>query len=832
VTTLAPPPGIRLPSLRQDRQQLLVVAAAARDDGAADRSSPPRRPVTAEILTEVSLVALVLSAALGIARLMQSGLGHSMILPLVTTILAGSAVTATAARRNFNLAAVAALGLLAVALVTMWTVVPSATRFGIPTATTVRDVVNEIQTARAVMGSHRTPIPLVPGIVLIVTILSGAVAVVARTLWEFRRRSIWRWPRLVALVPTLAMFCYAAPLSARIDRPQITILYLSSALVFVAASDSAGASLRPVGPLRRARAMLATILPTLATAGTALLVLLLAAAALSGTTPLPFPWWSSQAALGGYTVPGQKGSGVTSLSLVADLRAAEVSDPEVQMFVAQSPVPTYWQVGILDVFNGSSWVAASLETAALNGQTPTVSPATPTLPAQFDEFTAKITVDKYSGRLLPAPPLAQEVSSNDSNLESATIDDGLGVSIDSPVGPGDTYAITAALTTVPPASSNPTFASIDAGLGATASEYLHLPNGIPVQVVYDTRAAVAGAKTPLQDVQALVNYFRGGTFNYTLDPPAVPPNQNPLVFFLDNSREGYCQQFAAAFGVMARELHIPVRLAVGFTSGHLLGRTGDTYAIDGSDAHVWPEVYLGPSIGWLSVDPTPGGPEIADGTKVPSVLDARPLTGGGQFPTGPKKGGGKNRVTTPKPPKDQGATAPTTALALVKHGPPLPAGTIFGGVVAAVVVVGAVLLFRRSRRSARPRSGGRLSGDPDSVVIRSWMRAADALGRAGFRRSLWTTPAAHAHEIRDAVTGASAEAGRRADATAALGTATFGYIELAELAELACYSPGHCSSRDARHAEQEAWRIERALRSAGLFRRFPSQYRPSGPAPA
>jgi hypothetical protein len=829
VTTVADPPGIALPSLRQDWQSV-VLPTATRQDQADEVSVPARRPITAEILTELSLFALVLSAALGIARLMQGGLGHQMVLPVLASILAGSAVTTAAARRNFNLAAVAAFGILTMALVTMWSVFPSATTYGFPTPRTFHVIVDAIQSARAVMGSHRTPIPLVPGIVLIVSVVSGAASVLARTLWEFRRRRVPHWPRLVAVLPTLGMFCYAAPLSARIDRPQITILYLSSALVFVAASDSAGASLLPVGRFRRPRAVLSTVFPTVATAGTALLVLLLAAAALGGTTPLPFPWWGTQAPLGGYNTPGgSKGTGVTSLSLVANLRAAETSDATVQMFIAQTPMPTYWQVGLLDVFNGSSWVPGTLETEAMDGNTPTSAPITPTLPFQAQEFTVKdVTLDHYSGRLLPAPPLAQSVGSDNGSISSATIYDGIGVSVDTPIGAGTSYSVTAAQVTVPPLSASPTLAQIDAGLGDAASEYLHLPKGIPAEVEAIAKAETAGAKTPLQEVQDLLNYFRGAAFIYTLTPPASPPNVNPLTAFLTD-HQGFCQQFAAAFGVMARELGIPVRIAAGFTAGHQIGKT-DTYVIDGEDAHVWPEVYMGPSLGWLSVDPTPGGPQVTE-NPVPSVLSKTQAIGGSStIPKGLK--GGKNKITTPTVPKDRGATAPTTPSATVRHGSPLPAGAIFGTVIAVLAVIGAVLFFRRSRRSVRPRSGGRLSGDPDSVVIRSWMRAADALGRAGFRRSQWTTPISHAHEIRDAVTGATSATGRRADATAALGTATFGYIELAEMAELACYSPGHCSSRDAHHAEQEAWRIERALRSAGLFRRFPSQFNPLGPAPA
>ncbi len=439
-------------------------------------------------------------------------------------------------------------------------------------------------------------------------------------------------------------------------------------------------------------------------------------------------------------------------------------------------------------------------------------------------------MDGFSTKLLPAPPLAESVASENPAANNAPVYDGVGVVVRQSVGSGVTYFVSAAQTSVPALSSGPTWAQIDAGLGSASYEYLHLPTGIPAEVKNIAQSQVTSRDTPLQEVQALVNYFHNGTFLYTLDPPTVPPNVNPLMAFLTD-HEGFCQQFAGAFAVMARELGIPVRVAVGFTAGHHLGTTGDTYAIDGYDAHVWPEVYMGPSIGWLSVDPTPGGPQVTENS-VPSVLSKTQAIGGGSstIPKGLK--GGKNKITKPTAPKDQGTTAATLPPATAHHGAPLPAGAILGVVLVAVAVVGTVLFFRRSRRSVRPRSGGRLSGDPDSVVIRSWMRAADALGRAGFRRSQWTTPISHAHEIRDAVTGATAATGRRAEATAALGTATFGYIELAELAEVACYSPGHCSSRDAHHAEQEAWRIERALRSAGLFRRFPTQYNPLGPAPA
>ncbi len=228
---------------------------------------------------------------------------------------------------------------------------------------------------------------------------------------------------------------------------------------------------------------------------------------------------------------------------------------------------------------------------------------------------------------------------------------------------------------------------------------------------------------------------------------------------------------------------------------------------------------MGASVGWVSVDPTPSP---ANGEQTGSgVLVNHTLGGGGS------KGHGTTSTTRPNKVKSKlplpANPSPTSANAAHKarRSAPLPAGLILAGVVLVLVVAGGLFAYRRSRRSVR--YGGyfaRGSSDPDHVVLHAWSRASTALGRAGYRRPLWETPSAHAAEVRAAVVDGVAGA-KRPESTAALGTATYGYTELAQLAELACYCPGRCTSRDARHAEQEAWRIERALRSSGMFRRFP-----------
>ncbi|MGO9341566.1 MAG: transglutaminase domain-containing protein [Acidimicrobiales bacterium] len=835
--SLRPPPPPRattpargatpLPSLRTGQELPGGVAGASEAGGVAPRSRLGigliNRPVTSAV-TETALITAAFSASIGVARLIEGGLGHAVIVPMAVTVIAGGLVTALCSRRGLPLLVATLLGVIASCLAVLWTVVPGATRFGFPTVTTFHVISNEIHRARAVMGSHRTPVPDVGGVVLIASFSAGIVCVAARALFELSRRNMRGWPRLAALLPTFGMLCYSAPLSARIDRPQITVLYLASALIFVVAADSGGQTLAPSGPYNRVRGALATYLPSAAAGGAALLVSLIAAAALAGTVPLAFPWWNQTPGIGGLPGRGAGHNQVTALSMIANLQGDETASANVQMFEATSPVPTYWQVGLLTVFDEAKgqWSPGPEEAEALDGKA-VATPPIPLLPSAetYGTFISSVTIQNFSGRLVPAPPLAILPTVN-SPIQTIRIADGIGVSLSSPVTSGKSYQIVAGVSHIPSIASGPSsVADIYAGLQDAGPEYLALPSGIPSQVKAIAEQVVTGARahTPLEQVQALVNYFRSGSFTYSLYPPPVPKGQNSLIYFLIQSRVGFCQQFAGAFGVLARELGIPVRLAVGFTPGHTVQKGGQEYEVTGSDAHVWPEVYMGASLGWISVDPTPSpanGEQTASG-----VVNYRPLTGRGQK--------GRTTTSTSLPNKDKSKLPlppnPSPSTRTAGHGAhrsaPLPAGLILAGVVLVLAALGGLFAYRRSKRSVR--YGGyfaRGSSDPDLVVLYAWSRAASALGRAGYRRPMWETPSAHAAAVRAAVMDGATGA-KRPDSAAALGAATYGYTELAELAELACYCPGRCTSRDARHAEQEAWRIERALRSSGMFRRFP-----------
>ncbi|MDD0857135.1 transglutaminaseTgpA domain-containing protein [Arthrobacter alpinus] len=141
-----------------------------------------------------------------------------------------------------------------------------------------------------------------------------------------------------------------------------------------------------------------------------------------------------------------------------------------------------------------------------------------------------------------------------------------------------------------------------------------LPADVP-KIVKDTAKSVAGsAATPFAEAMALQNYLRSDAFTYSLDTPAEDgydgSGMEVLAAFL-KTKSGYCVHFSAAMAVMARELGIPSRIAVGYAPGAVTtdvaerdGRTLFGYRATGRDAHAWPELYF-EGLGWVPFEPTP-----------------------------------------------------------------------------------------------------------------------------------------------------------------------------------------------------------------------------------
>jgi transglutaminase-like putative cysteine protease len=111
---------------------------------------------------------------------------------------------------------------------------------------------------------------------------------------------------------------------------------------------------------------------------------------------------------------------------------------------------------------------------------------------------------------------------------------------------------------------------------------------------------MAQGLAPSQIVDAALVNFRQQAFSYTLTPPVLP--NDPIDGFLFDTRQGFCEHFAAAFVVLMRAAGVPARVVTGYQGGEY-NTMSDYFLVRQRDAHAWAEVYL-ETRGWVRVDPT------------------------------------------------------------------------------------------------------------------------------------------------------------------------------------------------------------------------------------
>jgi transglutaminase-like putative cysteine protease len=114
-------------------------------------------------------------------------------------------------------------------------------------------------------------------------------------------------------------------------------------------------------------------------------------------------------------------------------------------------------------------------------------------------------------------------------------------------------------------------------------------------------AETDGLDTVHEKVLAIQAYLSAANgFSYSLET-ADAGNDEAILDFLE-TKQGYCQQYAAAMAWMLREADVAARVVVGMSQGTRLD--GDQWLLTSHDYHAWVEVYYdGP--GWVTFDPTP-----------------------------------------------------------------------------------------------------------------------------------------------------------------------------------------------------------------------------------
>jgi len=101
-------------------------------------------------------------------------------------------------------------------------------------------------------------------------------------------------------------------------------------------------------------------------------------------------------------------------------------------------------------------------------------------------------------------------------------------------------------------------------------------------------------------VQRALRHFNREPFIYTYTPPLL--RHDPIDEFLFETRQGFCEHYAAAFTILMRAAGIPARIVTGYLGGNV-NPLGDYLIVRQRDAHAWSEVWLADQ-GWVRIDPT------------------------------------------------------------------------------------------------------------------------------------------------------------------------------------------------------------------------------------
>jgi transglutaminase-like putative cysteine protease len=405
---------------------------------------------------------------------------------------------------------------------------------------------------------------------------------------------------------------------------------------------------------------------------------------------------------------GTGGGSVQTFNPIVNV-AAELSSSAVtpvMSYTSTSAQPGYLRLTSLDMFNGSSFTAASLTAPS----TATASETLPVTPPTGPLVSSSVTVaPKIDFHWLPVPTTA------------------LGVSVSNAwrYDPGTSTIFSATATVAGLKYSarsivnQPTAAQLAvAGRPEeSVAADLTLPADIPTAVKALTRTITANAKSRYAAALAIQRYFTTGSrFTYSTN---IKPDtsKNPLANFLLHTRRGFCQQYATAMAVMARLYGIPSRVAVGFTRGKQ--QPDGSWLVTTHDAHAWPELWF-QGFGWLPFEPTPR----ADGQAVTPNY-ASPTAKGG-----PGHKGSKQEPAVPKNSSSPGP-APTHGLgADARNGGSSGGNSRGGGVssdieLALALIVGLGLVVPGAIRAITRQRRWRRLGDPARGPAAAWAEMRD-----------------------------------------------------------------------------------------------------------
>lgn len=439
------------------------------------------------------------------------------------------------------------------------------------------------------------------------------------------------------------------------------------------------------------------------------------------------------------------GDGIDIDNPMVDLRRDLTRGQDVPLLRMRTddPDPSYLRISVLTRFTANEWSSGDRQIPAGNqpdGRMPDLVGVAADVPRTTYDYEVEGLEELRSTWLPVMSPVAAVRAGGDWRYDTETMDF---LAADPEL---DTAGLDWSMTGIDLDLSAQELADAPTAAGQVSADFTDLPPGMPPLIRQLANDVTTGFPTRFQKAVALQDWFREN-FTYSLED--VPPGNgtDELVSFLgtgEGGRTGYCEQFAAAMAVMARQLGIPARVAVGFLQPEEVGE--GVWEYSAYDLHAWPELFIAGS-GWVRFEPTPA--DRAEG--VPSYT-RQAVDGPGSEPITPDGQAGDD-LANPGGPLDQGpddepSAEPEAALEDPAADGGLPAWvrpTLGGLALLVLLVVTAVLpgTWRRRRRVER------LARGPEQV----WAELRDTALDLGVPWASGRSPRATAAGLREHLHG-------------------------------------------------------------------------------
>lgn len=152
--------------------------------------------------------------------------------------------------------------------------------------------------------------------------------------------------------------------------------------------------------------------------------------------------------------------------------------------------------------------------------------------------------------------------------------------------------------------------------------YLYVPGSTRAYLEWIVKEQGFDRNDP--DIVAKVAQYVQNAANYNLNfDPKLNIEDDVVVSFLRDYKEGICQHFASAATMLYRVLNIPARYTIGYAGEVIEEEWTEFYSLN---AHAWVEIYID-GLGWVHVEATGSGPVFGEGGtsgNKPAVIHIKP----------------------------------------------------------------------------------------------------------------------------------------------------------------------------------------------------------------